>query len=350
MALLFIDGFDHYATADITRKWTDCNFSTDLDIVTGGRNGGNRLRLCAANQYTAPYVFKTALPASGSTVILGSAVNFNTQRADEVWLYKIYLGSTILFTLAWEATTGRIKVFRGNEAYLFGTTTFACSPNTWYYIEFKAVIHSSTGTYELRINGDNVLSGSGNTQVAATATWDGISLWWDGGASQSTKCYFDDLYVCDGSGSVLNDFLGDCRVDTHFATADGTTHTFTPLSGTHTENVDDTAPDGDTTYNGSTAADDKDTFVTEDFKNTATAEIKAVQINMMAAKSSPGSSRVCSVVRHSGTDNDGTSLAVGAESYVDYMQVLEQNPNGGSPTDWTPTDFNAAEFGYKRVE
>ena len=36
MSLLFIDGFDHYATADITKKWTTASAAT---IGVTGRRG-----------------------------------------------------------------------------------------------------------------------------------------------------------------------------------------------------------------------------------------------------------------------------------------------------------------------
>ena len=36
MALRFVDGFDHYAVADITRKWSTVNGGVSLEV---GRNG-----------------------------------------------------------------------------------------------------------------------------------------------------------------------------------------------------------------------------------------------------------------------------------------------------------------------
>ena len=66
----------------------------------------------------------------------------------------------------------------------------------------------------------------------------------DGGAIP----YFDDLYVCDGSGSVNNDFLGDVRVVTVRPNGAGGSTQWTPDSGSNYARVNETISGEDSNY------------------------------------------------------------------------------------------------------
>ena len=79
MSLLFMDSFDHYATADITEKWT--TIPTVLGgtpqapaIGAYGRNSTNGLRTSAAsNAHTGQPVVITVSPSTPTTCFIGVA-------------------------------------------------------------------------------------------------------------------------------------------------------------------------------------------------------------------------------------------------------------------------------------
>jgi hypothetical protein len=181
-----------------------------------------------------------------------------------------------------------------------------------------------------------------NTSNTGAASWSGVSL----GTSPYNSDY-DDLYVLDGSGAApLNDFLGDCRVDARYPTAEGASSAWTPLSGTDNAlMVDETAPDDDTTYNSTSTVGATDTHVVQDAPVPG-AVLYGVQLCLSHKKSDAGTCSIAPVVRHSGVDQVGTAFNPGT-TYVYSVTPYGLNPGTGAA--WTEAGFNAAEFGYKRT-
>jgi hypothetical protein len=331
MALLFMDSFDHYDNTSIYTKWTSQGLGQNFATGRHGSLGRKAYSL-----------YKGLPAASGSTAIAGFAIYWDGGSALDVLCLDGPGGVQVGVTFQ---TNGNIYATRGifNDPVLGQSGAGTIAAYNWYYLEVKVFIDNSAGTLEVRLNGTPIITVTGaDTQATSDALFNGFSI------SGSGKVVFDDLYVCDGSGSDNNDFLGDCRVDAHFPTADGATHTFTPSTGSdHYAMVDEEAPDDDTTYNAAASSSLKDTLEVDDFKNTG-GVIYGAQVLVSAKKSDAGASSLCPVVRHNSTDNDGTAVAL-STSYNYVRQIYEQNPNGGSPTDWTESDFNAAEFGYKKT-
>jgi hypothetical protein len=158
---------------------------------------------------------------------------------------------------------------------------------------------------------------------------------------------YDDLYVLDGSGPApRNDFLGDCRVDVRLPTAQGNSHAWTPTPVVDNAlNVDDPAPDDETTYNATTTVGATDTLVVQDAA-VAGGTLFAVQLSLNQRKTDAGTCTIAPVVRHAGVDYPGAGLNPGT-TYV--YGVTPYNTNPGTAAAWTEADFNAAEFGYKRT-
>jgi hypothetical protein len=153
--------------------------------------------------------------------------------------------------------------------------------------------------------------------------------------------------VLDGSGAApLNTFLGDCRVDARYPTAEGASSAWTPLSGTDNAlMIDETAPDDDTTYNSTSTVGATDTHVVQDAPVPG-AVLYGVQLCLSAKKSDAGACSLAPVVRHSGVDQVGTAFNPGT-TYLYNVTPYGLNPGTGAA--WTEAGFNAAEFGYRRT-
>jgi hypothetical protein len=67
------------------------------------------------------------------------------------------------------------------------------------------------------VNGITEVSITGQTFAASTANR--VNIHYDFFSHVNT---YDDYYICDGTGSVNNDFLGDMRVETSLVNAVGT--------------------------------------------------------------------------------------------------------------------------------
>jgi hypothetical protein len=353
MALLFMDSFDHYATADLLQKWAAV-FQPDganVAISAGnGRHGSASLRL-PTNDANTRIAIQKSVGSSGSIAILGVAVRYSAAAGSSgASVAAIWDGGTILAALRVNPD-GTLSVTRGDSGSgtVLGTTSAALPLNSFTYVEWKVTLSMTVGTHDVRLNGLSKLALTGQATTSGSTTWTTIELGhrafvtpWSGALNVD----YDDLYILDGSGAApWNAFLGDCRVDARLPTAPGATTGWTPSAGANWAAVDDATPNGDTDYTSVAAAPATDTFVVQDAP-VAGAPIFGVQHCLNLKKMDAGTCTVAPVVRHAGVDRVGADYAPGT-SYG--YGLLAQQTNPGTSAQWTEADFNAAEFGYKRT-
>ena len=125
----------------------------------------------------------------------------------------------------------------------------------WYYIELK-VKCATSGTFELRVGGTTVTSGTGNTKLGSHDYHDGFPIF--GGAHPAGR--FDDLYFLDASGSTNNDFLGNVCVVTARPDAAGDSTLWTPDSGNNYARVNEAVCGDDSNYVQDGTTDDLDLY------------------------------------------------------------------------------------------
>lgn len=332
MALIFIDGFDHYsAQADIGKKWSAASSTFPTISTTGGRRGGG----CASFPSSATYYAERSI-GSTATAIVGIALYRRDTTTGDI--LRFYEGATLHLTLTVDVNY-KLRLYTGTSSggTLLATGTTTISQSAWTYIELKATIGNS-GAYEVKINGvSEFSSGSADTQNGGTATMDKVRI---GGGPNS---YVDDVYICDSSGSTNNDFLGDCRIDTLLPTGDGYYTDFTPSTGTsHYALVDETAPNT-TDYVSSATSGHRDSYAFPDLTALVSQTVYGVQINAAALKSDSGSRSLGTMSRLSSTDKDGSGVALGTSQ--DFVtEIQETDPASAA---WTEANINAAEFGVK---
>jgi hypothetical protein len=339
MALLFLDGFDHFGSVGdpvATGKWAS---GSSLSTQPVPRTGTHALRLVTPG--TGEIISK-GLPASGG-VVVGVAVQLSATSAGTADLLQVREGVTV--HLAVGLTAGMLlTVKRGATVLATGTTVLAL--NTWYYLELKGTIDDTTGSYAVRIDGvaEAALTATGvdTRNGGATGQWDRVRL-----GCLATNTYVDDLYVCDTSGAApRNTFLGVCKIETLYpqtdAVAAGSNAGLTPSTGTdHGALVDEPAPNT-SDYNSSPTVGLKDTYNYPSLSLTGT--ILGVQTNLYVAKSDAAARQVCAVVRAGGTDYDGANLAP-LTTFSYFSEVRAQNPN--TAADWTSADIANLQAGMK---
>jgi hypothetical protein len=221
------------------------------------------------------------------------------------------------------------------------TSSALISIDTWYYIELKVYIHDTGGTYDVNLNGSNELSGSGvDTKYSGSAGANQVRV---GGYAFTRYPRFDDIYVCDNTGSIANDFLGDVRVEALLPNGAGNSSDFTASAGSNYQCVDETPPNWeDYVYDDTVGNHDTYTF---DNMSTVEGDIYGVQSNMFAKKSSAGTRTVKTVIRSDGADYTPGSEHTLGDSYVYYVDTFEDDPDTSAA--WTIAGVNAAEFGPK---
>lgn len=334
MALLFFDSFSHYATAEMGAKWSNPSGT----ITTGAKRTGT-------TGLHHPTAAEMSLPdASGNVAICGSWMRFDSFNTAQPLLAP---GDSQGVTGAGQCmfcckSDGTPEVRLGGVGgTVIGSAGLQLSTGTWYFIELKQTIDNAAGSVQLRVNGTAVVTATGvDTQSTSNASFNGILL---GGSTAD----YADLYVCDGAGSINNDFIGYVLAEPFVprtdATEAGHNAGLTPSTGTdHGALVDEATPNGDTDYNSGTTIGVKDTYRFSTL--TSTGGVLGVQTLPYARKLDQVLKTIAAVIRHAGADYDGTSLEVGA-SYDYRREVFETNPGTGLP--WTGPDVNAIEAGLK---
>lgn len=335
MTLLFMDGFDHYATADINKKWDISGGGTIF--ATGGRRNSGYYQL---NNPTKKFI------PQRDTVIVGHGFNITSASTTNVHLgFYDSVGAAYQIGI-YVDSNGAFKVYRNSTAPAFnsaGGTLIGQSANgafkfgMWLFVEVKVVIHDTTGSVEIRVEGVTVLNLTNvDTKHTANAWVDQIVF-----GAASGNSYIDDLYINDNQGSVNNNFLGDVRIDAYLPNADGTNSAFTPSTGTsHFALVDETVPNT-TDYNDGVNVGDKDTYNFTDMSHTP-ASIFATQLCLAAAKDDSGARSVKPVTRSGGTNYVGSAFAL-STSQLYATEIREVDP--ATSAAWTKANLNAAEFG-----
>ena len=355
MALRWIDSFDNIrlasgATTALLSKYDPAESAATIFLsdAPGGltaRTGADAIGLA-----TGEKLITKTLPVSGTTAILGVAIYVpagSLTTAQVVPIVGVHEGSTFHFGVGIDYSGGfgtafKLTALRGTT--VLATTTATFPANSWLYVELKVLVHASAGTYEVHVDGTSVLSATGvQTSNGGTAVWDRARLGsvWTG----ALLMHFDDFYVCDGSTAARNDFLGPQKVESvRMVPGNGTYHAWTPSVGTdHGANVDETAPDGDTTYNAASAAA-KDSYLHSAL--TLTGAINGVQVNPYWRKTDTGACTARTLIRASSADYPGATQSP-LTTYSVMPDVVEKNP--ATTADWTASAFNAAEFGAERL-
>jgi len=332
MAFLFGDSFEHYSTAQLARKWTGSQYSAAI-ATSGGRIDNGQ---CLSLGSSSSAVWRS-LPNS-ATLHCGFGFQVDTFSYSEDF-FRIRDGSTnqIYLTLN---TDGSIAVKSGTT--LATTSTGLIVPGQWCHMQLSVTINDSTGSFVFKINNVTVASDTNvDTKVSANAYANQIFLW---NQNNSVTTKFDDLYVCDDSGSYCNTLLGDGRMECLNPSGAGNSTNLTPSAGANYECVDESVSDDDTTYNSAASAV-KDTYAMDNLVTTA-GTVHVVQAISTVRKDDAGSVTGNNVIRSGGTDYAQASHAL-ADDYEMRTNILERDPNGSIA--WTVSSVNALENGWERT-
>jgi hypothetical protein len=343
VALRFVDSFDHYATAEFTRKYTSVNSTPSIQSGSG-RNGGG----CFVNGSSIPGTSVTSnlrktLDAQASWVI-GAAFYLDTFGTAAATILALLDAGTFQTYLRVN-TDGTISWIRHSGVTL-ATSASALSTGTWHYIEWKVTIANSVSanTCKVRVNGVDwiTLSAATDTQNTANATANAVMVGNDAALGHSMR--IDDLYICDGTGSTNNDFLGDVMVTVLKPDGAGNSTQWTPSAGSNWQNVDEASVDSDTTYNSTSTAGHVDLYALENLSYTP-ASIKGIQWNAQVRKDDASTYDVRRVIRSGGTDYTGSTVLSPNTTYANYHEILETDP--ATSAAWTKSGIDALQAGVK---
>lgn len=340
--LRWIDGFESYDTTNgnttsiITGKYTS---SGGTITVRAGRLGGHGISLSGSQTLRTP-VF-----TANDTWIVGFGFYY-THIASEQQIMLFKDGTTNQCSL-YLTINGELRFYRGDQGSNLGTSTGArIRAGVWNYIEVKVKINTTTGTVDIKVNNASVLSlTSKNTDSASTSQATNIAL---GTSTSGSDIFtFDDFYVCDKSGSNNNTFLTPQKVTTLLPTGDNGTNQYTPSSGAnHYDRVNETPPNGNTTYVSDSTSGHIEEWNYADTGSEVTS-IKGVQVNTVFETDSASAFSIKNHINSGGTSSDDAGTAGVNGTYNTPAFLAELDPNTSAL--WTKTNLDAALFGVKTV-
>lgn len=250
------------------------------------------------------------------------------------------------------STSFEVRLMRGATQIAITTSLFTYA--VWHYFEWKVTIATGTsGVYEVRHNGVNVLSGS--SVNLANAGSNQADIWAVRFTSNlGVNFFFDDNYIVDTTGSSANDFLSPSIVEGILPNGAGTTTQWTNDAGTGSNfnNVQDpgsATPDetGAGGTNSSNTSGQKDTYAFQDLTQVL-GTIHFVQLGTQMAMAATGSRDVKTKFRdNGGTEADIATKSVASTAYDEFVDVMTVNPQSAAA--WDITDIQGGEFGVEVV-
>ena len=342
--IIFADTFNTYGT-DATLMSNGlyglvfCNLAADPDPNLPGRNvlqitlnslSGLRLRrVFPGARTTAGFAKRIWLPSLPPNV--NSVPSFGFLDA----------GNNVLVSMVIDPI-GRIAVYTGrsNGTLLAVTSGPVITANAYQHVEFKATAGLS-GSFEVRVNGIQVLTGTGNTGAGSYYQY-GI----DGVGDPATLIYYlKDLVVWDSTGTYNKDFLGSVNVLDLLPNSD-VSFPWTPSSGTTGYNLINDLPPSDTSYiQAAFPLPSPSVFGIQDLPADVTS-VKAMISCVRVEKIDGGDGNLQASLKSGASTTLGSDRPV-TVAFTYYQDIFEVDPATSAP--WTPTAANAAQLQLNRT-
>jgi hypothetical protein len=341
MALLLFDGFEGITSAQFSMRYAQ-TFGDLVSSVNPVVPHGNAIRLSSGQSNGVD------ITGTPTTVVVGFRILPRDAAQTITNFIKILQlqddTNVVHLTIRCEIN-GAIAVYRGDSTTLLGTSsnTNILQSGTWSYVEVKATINDSTGSVEVKVDGTQELLLTGiDTRNAGNLNITKLRFFGHTGTGAYT--YYDDIYVCDTTGSSpYNDFLGDVRVLEIVPDGAGDLTDFTPSSGANYAAVDDATHDSDSTYVESSTSTHTDLYSFANPDSTAST-VYAVKVVAVAKKTDVGVQDIQLAAKVGTTTSTSSNISL-SDSYDEYEYIMTQNPD--TTAAWSISDINSTQAGFK---
>lgn len=315
MALIFCDSFDHYNL--VSQKWT-----TPGGNINFGPDARTGIGCLIVSGLSGPSL---GIP-SATQLILGAAIN--TQGLGFA-PFNFGLGSQLHVQIEID---GSISFVDGSGTR--GTSVAGLfSANSYQYLEVKIIYTIGfTGTATIRLNGQVVLTSPWNINIP------GLTDVFLRGPGAGLSANIDDLYLCDTSGTVNNDFLGAVRIYAEVPVANGTPIQFTPSDANPNWQIVSAVPPN-LTEDVSGALGNTDQYVYHDNDIPAGSLVFGVQHCLCAQLDIAGSRSISSSVGGVVSSQQDALTLTPTIAHTPY----DKNPATSSA--WALTDFPGTQIG-----
>ncbi len=255
-------------------------------------------------------------------------------------------GSVTHLMVKFTGGNGTISVDHLIDGFIANSSAGAYPLNAWFYLEAKVKIDDSTGTVQVRIDGNDVINETGldTRNGGADALIDTVTF----GSAESNSAILRicDIYILNEQGSApLNDLVGPHTIESLRTDAAGNYENWDPSAGANHDAVDDPTEavhDGDSTFVETSVAE-RDSY---SFGNLVSGEDPiAVQVKA-TARFTGTQMDFNTFLRRSSTDDDGPTETGNGSAYADRaLTIYETDPIAAGA--WTKANLEATEFGIR---
>jgi len=347
MSIQFMDNFQFYGTSTSNMldglPWSAVigSLTTDPDPNASG----NVLRLSSSANNSNTTDTRLSLPSvtdkvgCGMRFYMGSLPSSSGVRP-VVLGYRDLSNSKIYDWII--ETNGSLSLYEGSGTLIATTTNPVMAPRSWFHYEFY--VDLGAGTYEARIEGVTVLSGSGLTSLQNVYLV-GMSPRQNLNSNTSSQDYIKDFILWDASGSNNNTFLGPVAVFLLKVNSDVSSGWTRSTGITDYQLLDETAPD-DADYISANSTPPAASIMTLEDLGSEIVGVRGLQM-MARAKKSDGGDATLQLSMLSGAAEDlGATHAV-TTGYKYWWDISELDPDTGSL--WDPLAVNDAMIKINRT-
>lgn len=342
MSLLYIDGFDHYAsTAQMPNFFHTRLWGLNAGLGTPGRSGSGKylhwndwgaIGLGFSGWGTPPWTSIAGLSvrlASLDQFVLATVVVPREQSPKrQIGLYVASDGSLEVWTMV------QTPPYKGTLLATSAPGLFA--PNVWRHLEWKCLLDAADGLYAARLDGTPLCSSTGRTVSDDQPFPDEPPY-----IAFPTALDIDDLYLANTAGPGIADFLGIRQVRTLTPESDVATGWTPSVPGPHAPLVAQLAPE-DLTYISDTTSGTGDTDAFR-FPAPPASGVDALQVTMRLKSTNENAAGARPVI---GSGTGAVLFPLWPEQFQPLTQVWEKDATG---TPWTSGSVAATTFGVRAI-
>jgi hypothetical protein len=341
MALQVMDGFE------FAPNMRSAYIVSAVPAVGTGRDGTGR-----SIGPNASATISVPLTTPAATVIIGVGIYIPSGSfggsASNAHYVSIFgdAGATQHLTLGVDAAAHLIIRRGSNIGTLIATGTAVLAGNAWHWIEIKATIADAGGICVVKVDGVTDINFTGDTKNAGTLTTVSSVMLFGTGTAPVTQ--YDDLVICDGTGSApFNDFFGEKVIRLKAPNNNGAVNAWLGSDGNSTDNYQlvDEIPVSTTDYTGSATPGDRDLYALSNVSGLSS--VDAIQNVAYVAKSDAGARSFRTVTRNAGgTVTTGPTVPLSTTYLLAQGGIELTDPSAAA---WTTTNVNTIQAGVEVV-
>ena len=358
MALLFLEGFEGYnSTGEMQQQnASPCKWNTFY-------NSGSTFTLNAATYRTtqvtaansrslylscgSDYSYAFLNVPSSTELIVGLAFYKNTA--------SYFNGSLICFGGTTTQSQGTVIAVNQSNQLFASTATSYAGPNTtlgiasvtvnnytWHYLEARVKLGAATGQVEVYLDGVQVMNlNNVNTATGGITSFQTVGL--GGVYNNYMYAFFDDMYICDTTGTTNNTFLGPISVYSLMPTANGSLNQFTPTGAASNWDCVNEGVSNTTDYVASSVTGQKDYYTFESLPGTVTT-VAGVHIKARSTLPTAGTRKIKFNLKNGASVLSSALKSLVLGTWLTDGYVSDTAPDG---TAWTPAKVNSTEGGIE---